>query len=291
MLGWLIVNSFTASSKKFQDNYDLLQKAANLRNISLTIKTDIDLFYVLHKEESKNTKPDFVISWNNDVFLAKYLESLGVRVFNSSEAIEHTANKALTHIRLNDCGLPMPKTILAPVNFNQSEGLYRDFIERVVDELAFPMIIKGCYGSFGKQVFLAHSAQELVEKAQVFQHKPFMFQEFIASSNGRDVRINIVGNQPAASMLRTSGNDDFRANITNGGIMRTYQPTDEQIQLAIRASKELGLDFAGVDLLFGKENQPIICEINGNSHIKNITDCTGADIAGAMIDHVIAEIR
>lgn len=41
---------------------------------------------------------------------------------------------------------------------------------------------------------------------------------------------------------------DFRTNITAGGHMRMYQPSDEEIRLAVCAAKAVGCDFAGVDL-------------------------------------------
>src|SRR5690625_6941408 len=46
---------------------------------------------------------------------------------------------------------------------------------------------------------------------------------------------------------------------------------------SIEATKSLGLDFAGVDLLFGKNSERIICEVNSNAHIRNLLNCTGID--------------
>ena len=55
---------------------------------------------------------------------------------------------------------------------------------------------------------------------------------------------------------------DFRANVSNGGRMEVYEPTDEEKKLAIRCASLVGADFAGVDLLFGEDGSPIVCEIN-----------------------------
>jgi glutathione synthase/RimK-type ligase-like ATP-grasp enzyme len=57
--------------------------------------------------------------------------------------------------------------------------------------------------------------------------------------------------------------------------------------LAIRACKALGLDFGGVDLLFGENDTPLLCEVNSNAHIKNILTCTGINVA----EHILAYIR
>ena len=91
-------------------------------------------------------------------------------------------------------------------------------------------------------------------------------------------------------MLRYS-DTDFRANITNGGKMVPFTPDKAWKEAAIKISKALKLDFAGVDLLFGKDDKPYICEINSNAHFKNIDDCTGSDVALEIIDYILCEMN
>lgn len=81
--------------------------------------------------------------------------------------------------------------------------------------------------------------------------EPLIFQKFIDNCVGRDIRLNVVGDKVVASMLRYNDND-FRANITNGGSMEKYNPTQEEVKMAIDTCKALNLDFCGVDILFGK---------------------------------------
>ncbi|MBQ9938736.1 MAG: hypothetical protein IJO96_04310, partial [Oscillospiraceae bacterium] len=52
----------------------------------------------------------------------------------------------------------------------------------------------------------------------------------------------------------------------------------------------LGLDFGGVDILFG-ENGPIVCEVNSNAHMKNIRDVTGIDVAEHIAAHIANEMN
>ena len=72
--------------------------------------------------------------------------------------------------------------------------------------------------------------------------------------------------------------------------MRSYQPSREFCELAIAASKHIGADFSGVDLLFGQDGKPLLCEVNSNAHIKNIYDCTGIDVTEAIFDHIIQAV-
>jgi RimK family alpha-L-glutamate ligase len=117
-----------------------------------------------------------------------------------------------------------------------------------------------------------------------------LFQEFIKSSKGKDLRLQVVGNQVVAAMYRYSENGDFRANITNGGKMKLFDPSEEQVELAIKCCKIIGLDFAGVDILFGENQEPIVCEVNSNAHFKNIFDCTGINVADCILEYIIKRI-
>ncbi len=89
--------------------------------------------------------------------------------------------------------------------------------------------------------------------------------------------------------MKRQSETDFRANVTSGGTTEIYDPTLEERHLAIAATKAVGADFAGVDLLIG-EHGPIVCEVNSNPHIRSIYECTGVDVAIPMIDHIIQQV-
>lgn len=294
MTGWLITNAFLHTHKFTEINLWLVA-AAKKAGIDLTIKTNAE---VLVRLDSKNTlayktdetdKPDFILFWDKDIRLAEYLELKGIPVFNSSRSIAICDDKSLTHLYLQRAGIKMPKTILAPMTYSNIGYTNTEFLEQVIAELSFPMVVKECFGSFGQQVYLVQNHMELEEKVKVIQPKPMLFQEFIEASKGKDVRLQVVGNQVVASMYRYSGNDDFRANITNGGKMKPYEPTKEQTDLAVECCKILGLDFAGVDILFGEKEEPIVCEVNSNAHFKNIYDCTGVNAADFIMEYILKE--
>ena len=72
--------------------------------------------------------------------------------------------------------------------------------------------------------------------------------------------------------------------------MRKYEPDAAEIRLAVNTVKALGLDFAGVDLLFSRgKNKPadMLCEVNSNAHFKNIFDCTGVNVADEIMDYIV----
>ena len=288
MKGYLVVNSFYGGKKMDEISGYIIQSGWR-NNVDISVVKTGEL---LHSYEClKGLMCDFVLFWDKDVILARMLEDVGYRVFNSSQAISTCDNKALTYMRLYGHGVAMPKTVVAPLTFEGINYCDWDFAEKAADFLGFPMVVKELYGSFGQQVYLARDMDELKNTVSGLKHKGFLMQEMIDTSFGKDIRINIVGGEVVSAMLRYNENGDFRSNISNGGSMRAYEPSEAQKQIAIEACKALGLDFAGVDVLFGAGDEPLICEVNSNPHFKSSIDCTGIDVSDHIIKHIKEALR
>ncbi|MDR0570337.1 MAG: RimK family alpha-L-glutamate ligase [Clostridiales Family XIII bacterium] len=292
MKGWLVANHFIAT-KKFVEINELLLKAAAKAGVELELKTNLELARDMAMEGlPREGAPDFALFWDKDVRLGRLLELKGLRLFNSARGVEVCDDKSLTYLELMGSGLAMPKTMLVPKLFHPEDWAgHREFLEGAGAALGFPLVAKECYGSFGEQVYLASSEEELRGILNRAGTRPMILQEFISSSAGRDVRINVVGGEPAAAMYRYSASGDFRANLTNGGLMKAWTPDAAQLEMAVRATEALGLDYAGVDILFGRDGEPILCEVNSNAHFKNIYECTGVNTAELIIRHVAAAVK
>ena len=282
MKGRLIVNGFLGSDK-FNELYGYLARAARKKGIELEIKTADSLISVVGEEPSY-TRPDFVLFWDKDIHLARRLEKEGLRLFNSADAVEICDNKILTAIALST-KVATPRTVISPKTFEGVGYSSLDFVENATRVLGLPMIIKEAYGSFGAQVYLASTLDEAKRIVISLGHKDFIMQEFIKESCGRDVRVNVVGGKVVSAMERYNEND-FRSNITNGGSMRRVSLSEEMANAAIKATEAIGLDFAGVDVLFGKDG-PIVCEVNSNPHFKSSLECTGVDMSELIMDYVV----
>ncbi len=282
MYAWLVVNGFLQSAKYSEINTWLLQ-AANKMDISIHLYKNTELIFP--EKCVAEDRPDFVIFWDKDIRLAKRLEACGLRLFNRASAIEKCDDKALTYMELCKTGILMPETIIAPMAFSGIGYADLSFMEMVESRLGYPMVVKEAFGSFGAQVYLCKSRTDVSQVLSGVNGRPVIFQEYIADSPGRDIRINIVGGKAVATMLRYNPND-FRANISNGGSMSSYTPTPEQITMAVKACQYLELDFAGVDILFGKNDTPVLCEVNSNAHFKSIYQCTGINVAEEIINHI-----
>lgn len=262
MTGILVINHFL-KDEKFDLLHRHLARSAAAQGIELKIKTNLEM------RIETGVNADFILFWDKDVNLASALQIAGLPVFNSARSIALCDDKAKTYQALFGSVL-QPETMVAPMTFFEGSD-FSPFIDAAVEKLGLPIVFKECYGSFGAQVFLCKTKDEIKSR---ITSRPFLLQKFIASSAGHDIRLEIVDGVCAAAMERSNPND-FRANITNGGSMKKYTPTQEEINIAVSVAEKLGLLFCGVDILDGG----VLCEVNSNAHIMNIMDCTGVDIA------------
>lgn len=286
--GLMVVNAFLRTTK-FDDIYCTLLEAAQKNGMTLDVASNAELSAVIASPSFNPTAYDFVLFWDKDVQLAMQMEMLGMRVFNSADSILACDDKALTYLRLKQAGVPVPRTIIAPKTFAGIGYPNVDFVEDAVRELGLPIVLKECFGSFGQQVYLFDNLPDLCAKVKELAGTPLLFQELIAESYGHDVRINVVGGRVAACIHRESVDGDFRSNLTRGGAMSVWNVTPEQEQTALQAVEALGLDFAGVDMLFGKEG-PIVCEVNSNAHFKTTLECTGVNMADEIMRYIYGRL-
>ncbi|MHA6259339.1 ATP-grasp domain-containing protein [Sporosarcina sp. CAU 1771] len=284
---WVIYNG-SLTSDKFRDQAELIQEAANRAGVHTEIKKNYEV--LMNLESNLTELPDFVVFLDKDTLLATYLKNLGIPVFNDPEVIETCDNKAKQYLQLAKHNIPMPETIIAPKVYSSFTIVDSGYYEKVLQSLGLPMIIKEGHGSFGMKVYLIETEKEFYAKTDELRGVDYVFQKFIATSRGRDIRVNIVGDEIVAAMYRSS-EIDFRANITNGGVAEAIELTEEQKQLSLSAAHAVGAEFAGVDLLFGENEKPLVCEVNAAAHIRNIYNVTGINVADAMIAYILRKLQ
>lgn len=272
MNGILAVNHFL-NTEKFSDLHNHLVESAEDLGIELKVKTNLQL-------ATEKANGDFVLFWDKDINLARRIERLGVPVFNSSKSIALCDDKARTYIELEGV-VPQPKTFLSPKCYFKSD--MREFVNRASEILGFPLVFKECFGSFGAQVFLCKTKEDILNH---ITEKPFILQEFVKESAGSDIRIEVVGGKWVSAVKRENKND-FRSNVTNGGEMTPYTPSEEEINLALKACEKLGLTFGGVDIL----NNGTVCEVNSNAHIINIMKTNNIDIAPLIFKEIEKRLK
>ncbi|MBQ3095616.1 MAG: RimK family alpha-L-glutamate ligase [Clostridia bacterium] len=283
MKAWLICNSYLKSAK-FEEIYRLLSVAGEKLGIDIALCGNAELLFPI-PDRNREELPDFALFWDKDIPLGRNLEARGLRLFNSAAAVEACDDKRRTQLMLASADIPMPAAINGPMTYDPAGIRELSFLQSAGEILGWPMVIKEAFGSFGMQVHLARSRSEAEQIVSTFGNRPFLMQRFISAAAGRDVRINVVGGKVAACMERRSRNGDFRSNATLGGIVAPADPPESAKRLAVRAVEVLGLDFAGVDVLFDDNGAPMICEVNSNPHFATTLAATGVDLAPLILQH------
>ena len=312
--GWLIVNEYL-DTEKFLEIRKLFLSGAEKKNVKLTVYTNADFAVDLSGAVVKSRafdegEPEFIIFYDKDITLAAALEKMGYRLYNSADAIDVCDSKVKTASRISEYNLNckddeakilMPKTYKVPFTYENigiKDSYSFDFLDYVEKDLceagegalsdAYPMVIKESNSSFGMGVHLAGSREEAVKLICEYGNKECIIQEYLSYSSGRDYRLQMVSDKCVCAMMRSNEND-FRANITNGGKMSEYKPTDEDLSLARNVMKCLKLDFAGIDIMHDKSGRAVFLEANSNAHFKNIYDLTGINAAEKMIEYIVGK--
>lgn len=302
--GILITNGFLRTGK-FVEHYRWLKQAAGNRGIELLLRENSDFLLEFAGDGQQWKRQldncDFVIFWDKDIRMGRRLTSLcqkwDIPVFNPVRSVAWCDDKSETYRILTEWNethgtaeqIALLPTVVAPMTYSGVGYTGLDFVDQVIQRLALPLVVKECFGSFGKQVYLAETREDVLRLTRQLEGKPFLYQKYLRESHGKDVRLQVVGDEVVAAMYRYSVTEDFRANITNGGHMKPYEPSEREKQLAVRVAKALQLDFAGVDLLFSKgtaEDADIVCEVNSNAHFHNMEQCTGVNVAECIMNDI-----
>ena len=290
MNGWILYKNPIEESWETQKLVEEFEKQEI--KVRVVNPQDVDIF--VDRDDRKSilvggktrALPDFVLprTGSGTTYFIKaiirHLERLGVILINGSSSIDAVKDKLYTQQILAESNLPVPKTLLLkhPINL--------DWVEK---HLTFPVIIKTLSGSFGAGVFLAENKKQLkqlVKMAEITNEGyDIILQEFIEDSYGKDLRVLVINGKVIGCMMRQAVDDDFRANITRGGEGIPYQITEDIEWLGGESARLLGLDIAGVDLLFSNGSYKI-CEVNSSPGFEGMDKFTHTNIAEDIVHYV-----
>ncbi len=203
----------------------------------------------------------------------RQLEQIGVCLINHARGIESSKDKLEATQILSSRNIPIPKTMLAKSTFQIS------FIKR---EFHFPIVVKPISGSEGRGILLCETPAQLEDVMELIQkssdgRQNIILQEFISDSSGKDIRVFVVGGRAIGAMLRRGKKGSFKANFSTGGTVELFPLSPEVERLAVESARALGLDIAGVDVLFDKEGHRI-CEVNSSPYFKGFEEATKKNI-------------
>jgi tetrahydromethanopterin:alpha-L-glutamate ligase len=284
-IGVILTDPEDWTASAFVKSVERLEATAvplNLATLSASVSTS-DFF--IFDANFKNIELDALIV--RDVGISFALEQISFKfdllrqfetsmpVMNSSTAIQNAANKFFSFSLFRQAQLPIPRTTI-------TSGL--DVALKALEEFR-SAVVKPIFGSQGKEIVKLESTQQDLEsqlEALLNERGVLYVQEFVPNP-GRDIRVFVVGAEAVGAIYRVSVGDSFVSNLSQGGTPVACEVTEEMRDLAVRATKAVGADFAGVDLIEGEEG-PIVLEINGTPSGKGINHACGIDVTERIVD-------
>ena len=260
-------------------------------DFSLVFADEIDL--IVSRDDRKSIRfrndivslPDVLLARTGsgtgyfNLSVLRQFERLNVPTLPNSASIEASKDKMYANQILAQAGLPIPKTMLTRFPCKA------ELVEKVV---GFPCVLKVITGSHGAGVYLCENAKQFEDLSELISSldgkTSMIIQEYIKFSEGRDLRVIVVGGRVIGAMQRTSTDGSFKANISRGGKGEPYDVDDEMEMLAIQVAKVLDLDVAGVDLLFHNDGYRI-CEANSSPGFKGFEQALGINIPQKIFDY------
>ncbi|MDX1667406.1 MAG: RimK family alpha-L-glutamate ligase [Saprospiraceae bacterium] len=216
--------------------------------------------------------------------LIRQFENMHITTATGSDALLESRDKFRSLQRLTQVGIPVPKTI--------SVGDHPQ-LEKIIRNLGgLPVVIKLLESTHGAGVILAeslHAAEATVETFQRINER-FVIQEYISEAGGADIRALVVAGQIVATMKRQARAGEFRSNLHRGASASVVQLTQREEKAVLKATRVMGLDVAGVDLLRSHRG-PLIMEVNASPGLEGIETTTGVDVAGKIIQMVERKVE
>ncbi len=221
------------------------------------------------------------MSYFKSMHVTALLENNGVKVVNSFNTAVVCGNKLLTSIALSKAGVPTPKTLVA---FTEDSAI------KALEKVGYPAILKPVVGSWGR---LIAPLKDLDSARAILETREFMFplyqvfyiQEMMQNLL-RDIRCFVIGDHAVAAMYRYPSPGEWRTNVARGGRAEACKITPELEALCVKAVEAVGGGAFGVDVM-ETPGGLVVHEVNYTTEFKALTESSGVDVPGLILDHLI----
>jgi ribosomal protein S6--L-glutamate ligase len=232
-----------------------------------------------------------------------WIEKRGVPVVNSPRAIERSVDKFYTTALLQEAGLPTPETVVCEGTADAMVAIRAMLGRRPasakatavrgsVSEGGGDVIIKPIFGSMGHGMVRVSDPEVAFRVVRSLEQvRAVFYLQRAVDHDGRDVRVFVVGGRVLGAIERRAPAGEWRTNVSNGGSARAFDLPSAWETLALRGAAAVGADYAGVDLLPGRDGSVFVLEVNGIPGWQGLQQATSLDVAGAIVELVEARVR
>ena len=221
-----------------------------------------------------------VLSSAQQTKICNMLTEDGVRLFNTVSATNICKNKWITYRTLLEHNIPQMKTC----------ATYYDFTRNEFDNNK--TVVKPRLGKQGKDIFICANKSEVLAATQKLKSKreTFIIQKFCETANNRIVRVYCIRDKGVGGYVAFNPNSCI-VNLAQEATRIDEEIPQSFIALAEKAARIVGTDLCAVDLLYGENGSPIVCEINSMPGLgRQTAESGGLNLAQLFVEHIINEI-
>lgn len=228
---------------------------------------------------------DRSISHTRGLYALRILNAWGVPTVNRAAVAEVCGDKFSTSAALSAQDVPQPRALLA---YTPESAL------DAIEQIGYPVVLKPVVGSWGRLLAKINdrdAAEAVLEhKATLgaYLHSIFYIQEYI-DKPGRDIRAFVIADRTVCAMYRIS--EHWITNTARGGEGEICPVTPELDDLCRQAARAVGGGALAVDLIEHPERGLLVNEINHTMEFHSLMATTGLDIAGILVDYLLAVAR
>jgi ribosomal protein S6--L-glutamate ligase len=205
------------------------------------------------------------------------LESNGVYVPNSIDALQMTCHKYHSVMRVARIGVAVPDTSLA---------ITPESALQYSERFGFPLILKLLRGFGGKGVMMIKSREELrpiLDTLSVFDE--FLSSQKFVPNAGEDIRTYVIG-EDVIGIKRTGAENEWRANVSTGGTATFIEIPEALKETSRRIAQLIGLEIAGIDFI---ESEGRFVFIEANFTAGYLPTMFGTELLDKMMEYLYHE--
>jgi len=202
------------------------------------------------------------------------LEEEGAAAINPVRGLMASRDKLMSLYILRKAKIPVPPTVV-------TEDLFYAYNATKALETVVVKPIQGSRG-FGAMLFSDPDLAFQVMRTLLISRNPLYIQKYVEKPN-RDIRVIVVDGRAIGCMYRIS--NMWKTNIAQGARAEPCSLSPELEDIAVRATKALGLVYAGIDIGEARDGY-VVFEVNASPDWRGFKSSTGINPAQHIAEYI-----
>lgn len=208
----------------------------------------------------------------------------GVRIYNQTQAIERTVDKAMTSFLLRMHGVATPATWVC------ESRAHTETIRQLAASNGQQLVLKPLFGSQGQGVRKLLHSEPLPVPMQQYVDGVYYLQQLIETADKpHDYRVFVVGGKVISAMKRMG--ESWVNNVASGGRCETVQPSERMQALALKAAQAVDIDYCGIDIIQAASGEYYVLEVNSIPAWRGLQSVTDFNIADVLVDDFLSKLQ